>query len=152
MADEKHPGGRPTDFKEIYIDQVYKLALLGLKDEEIGLVFNVTEQTVNNWKNSIPEFFESLTRGKALADANVAHSLYQRACGYSHKAVKIMQYEGCPIEVEYTEHYPPDTPAATLWLKNRQGKIWRDKMPDGNSTVNITVNTIDYSKAKVDGD
>jgi hypothetical protein len=26
------------------------------------------------------------------------------------------------------KHYPPDTSAATLWLKNRQGAVWRDKV------------------------
>lgn len=35
------------------------------------------------------------------------------------------------------KHYPPDTAAATLWLKNRQPNVWRDKVetaltgPDG---------------------
>jgi len=42
-----------------------------------------------------------------MADAEVAEKLYQRACGYSHPTVKIMQYEGQPIEVEYIQHYPP---------------------------------------------
>ena len=25
------------------------------------------------------------------------------------------------------EHYPPDTPAASLWLRNRQPAKWRDR-------------------------
>jgi hypothetical protein len=24
-------------------------------------------------------------------------------------------------------YYPPDTGAATMWLKNRRGDVWRDK-------------------------
>ena len=50
----------------------------------------------------------------------------QRARGYSHPAVKIMQYEGRPIEVECIQHYSPDTQAASLWLRNRQPAKWRD--------------------------
>ena len=30
----------------------------------------------------------------------------------------------------YTEHYPPDTQAASLWLRNRQPRQWRDKVLD----------------------
>ncbi|MOA55620.1 hypothetical protein D3C78_1794470 [compost metagenome] len=41
------------------------------------------------------------------------------------------------VREEYVEHYPPDTPAASLWLRNRQPAKWRDKIqtehsgPDG---------------------
>ena len=31
------------------------------------------------------------------------------------------------IIVPYIEHYPPDTTAASLWLRNRQPNKWRDK-------------------------
>ncbi len=31
------------------------------------------------------------------------------------------------IVVPYTEHYPPDTAAAFIWLKNRQKQTWRDR-------------------------
>lgn len=131
MAAKKEPsrnrGGRPSKFKPEVLEQAEKLAKLGLTDAEMADVFGVTEQTFNNWKKARKGFFESIKKGKALADANVAESLYQRATGYSHPAVKIMQYEGVPIEVDYTEHYPPDTAAAIFWLKNRQPKKWRDK-------------------------
>jgi hypothetical protein len=55
-------------------------------------------------------------------------SLYHRACGYSHKAVKIFQHGGQTIEHEYIERYPPDTAAAIIWLKNRRPQEWRDRM------------------------
>ncbi|WP_429554773.1 terminase [Paraburkholderia sp. MM5477-R1] len=89
--------------------------------------FGVSEKTVNAWKKAHPEFLQSTTRGKMMADAEVADRLYQRALGYSHPAVKIMQFEGAPVVVPYTEHYPPDTPAASLWLRNRQPWKWRDR-------------------------
>jgi hypothetical protein len=90
-------------------------------------IFGVSEVTLNAWKGERPEFLKSITRGKISADATIAESLYHRALGYSHPAVKIFQYEGAPVEVEYTEHYPPDTQAASLWLRNRQPTLWRDK-------------------------
>ena len=129
MSEEKkkHPGGRPTDYRPEYNEQVYKLCLLGADDKRIADFFGVSESTINRWKVEYPEFRESLKDGKEIADSVIASSLYHRAKGYSHKAVKIFNDQGRALEVEYEEQYPPDTTAAIFWLKNRQPKYWRDK-------------------------
>lgn len=144
--------GRPTEYKEEYCVQVEKLCKLGATDKEIADFFEVTEQTINNWKSDYPEFFESIKKGKTLADANVADRLYQRAMGYTHDAVKIFPSGGeaedkdgnkvkGPLIVPYQEHYPPDTVAAIFWLKNRQKEKWRDKQEiDHRTPEGITVN------------
>jgi hypothetical protein len=135
-------GGRPTEYREEYVEQVEKLCKLGLIDKEIADFFEVEESTINNWKLSHPEFLEAIKKGKTLADANVANRLYQRAMGYTHDAVKIFPTGGetedsegnkvkGPLLVPYQEHYPPDTVAAIFWLKNRQRKKWRDKVETG---------------------
>lgn len=129
--------GAPTKYKEEYNEQVYKLCLLGAIDKELADFFEVDESTINNWKLDYPEFFESIKRGKRLADANVAHKLYNRAIGYEHEAVKIFNDNGQALEVPYTEHYPPDTTAGIFWLKNRQPEAWRDKVVQ---EVNVTEN------------
>ena len=120
--------GRPTEYQASYPETAYKLAMLGLTDEQMADFFGVTFQTIYNWHKAHPEFFEAITRGKVIADAEVAVSMYKRANGYSHPAVKIFLPPGAtaPIYAEYTEHYPPDTPAASLWLRNRQRALWRD--------------------------
>jgi hypothetical protein len=125
--------GRPSSFKEEYEAEAYKLALLGATDKQMADFWGVTEQTVNNWKNEHPGFFESLKRGKLDADANVAKSLYHRALGYSHPEMKVFQFEGQIIEHEVIKHYPPDTGAAMAWLKNRQPKTWRDRPDDDDN-------------------
>ena len=130
MAEEikKHPGGRPSDYKEEYNELVYKLCLLGATDKEMADIIGTSEQTLNAWKNKYPRFLESLTRGKEIADANVAKSLYHRACGYEHPETITASFQGQITDSrEIIKHYPPDTPAATLWLKNRQPSKWRDK-------------------------
>ncbi|TAL03716.1 MAG: helix-turn-helix domain-containing protein [Rhodospirillaceae bacterium] len=121
------PGGRPTLYRDEFPALAYKLGLLGLTDEELATFFEVHVDTIYEWDKVHPEFSEARARGKLPADAEVAAKLYHRARGYSHKAVKIFQYEGQPVEVPYTEHYPPDTQAATWWLKNRRSRDWKDR-------------------------
>lgn len=123
------PGGRPSDYCDEYVEQAYKLCLLGATDKEMADFFRVSESTLNLWKQEHEEFSESIRAGKVYADANVAERMYQRAMGYSHEAVKIFMPAGSsePVYAPYTEHYPPDTPAASLWLRNRQSGKWRDR-------------------------
>lgn len=129
--------GRPTDFREEYIEQVYKLSLLGLTDKEMADIFSTTEQTFNNWKKDYPEFFESIKRGKDIADSNVASRLYERAMGYEHDSEEIKVLSD-PETGSYVERvpvrkiYPPDPTSAIFWLKNRQPRIWRDKQEVDN--------------------
>jgi len=123
------PAGRPSSYKPEYAEQARKLCLLGATDKEMADFFGVCEQTILNWRKEHEEFLGSIARGKMDADANVADRLYQRALGYSHGAVKIFMPSGAdkPVFADYTEHYPPDTTAASLWLRNRQPDKWRDK-------------------------
>lgn len=125
---QKNPVGRPTKFKEEYIQQAFKLSLLGCTDKEMADVFGIAEQNFNEWKVRYPEFHESIKRGKAPADAVVAASLYERACGYSHDDVHISNFQGTITATPLVKHYPPDFNAASLWLRNRQPSKWRDRV------------------------
>jgi hypothetical protein len=121
--------GRPSAYRADYAEQAFRLCLLGATDIELAEAFDVTDTTINNWKHAHPEFLASIKRGKDEADAKVAQSLYRRALGYEHPAVKIAAdaKTGEHVMVPYTERYPPDTAAAIFWLKNRQRAKWRDK-------------------------
>lgn len=121
------PAGRPVKYKKEYAELAYKFALLGATDVQMAEFFNVTQATFQTWKKKHPELLESITRGKTQADAEVADRLYQRAKGYSHPEEKIFNNNGEIVRAETVKHYPPDTQAASLWLRNRQPKIWRDK-------------------------
>lgn len=140
MSEEKRPVGRPTKYKNEYAEQARKLCLLGATDAEMADFFDVDESTINNWKNDFPEFLESIKKGKLLADANVADRLYRRAMGYEAPDVDIRVVEGEIIQTPMVKYYPPDTPAAIFWLKNRQKAIWRDKVENevsGSLNMNI---------------
>lgn len=120
--------GRPSAYKPEYDEQAYKLCLLSATDAEMADFFGVSEQTFNAWKKAHPSFLESLTRGKGMADANVAERLYQRAMGYEHDDVHPSAYQGEVTLTPIRKYYPPDTQAASLWLRNRQPQKWRDKV------------------------
>lgn len=131
--------GRPSKFDKRFIDEAHKLALLGATDEEMAEFWGVTVKTLFNWRAENPAFLQATTRGKIIADAEMAKSLWHRGMGYSHSAEKIFNGQDGIVRASYTEHYPPDTQAASLWLRNRQPTKWRDRqetttqLVDGNN-------------------
>jgi hypothetical protein len=125
--------GRPTLYREEICDMARRLALLGLDDEEMADALNIDPATMTEWKADHPAFYGAIQRGRTNADGRVAERAYHRALGYRAPAVKIMQHEGKPIIVPYTEHYPPDTTAAFKWLQNRQPAKWKDRQEINHS-------------------
>lgn len=142
-------GGRPTKLKPEFIEQARKLAALGATDREAAEFFDVSESTLYLWKHTSEEFSEALKVGKETADQRVEQSLYRRALGYSHDAVKIMTVDGQVEAVPFVEQYAPDTTAAIFWLKNRRPDKWRDVKaqelsgPDGEK---LTINIVRYTE------
>lgn len=134
-------GGRPSKWKDEFVEQAKKLAVLGATDKEVADFFEVSEATINAWKLRYPEFLESLKVGKEHADSRVERSLFARAIGYRHDAVKIFNHQGEIITEPYVEHFPPDTTACIFWLKNRKPGEWRDKTEQevsGNVTLTLS--------------
>ncbi|WP_295885041.1 hypothetical protein [uncultured Thiohalocapsa sp.] len=100
-------------YRPEFCELAHRLALLGLVDDEIADVLNVSTRQLHRWKRAHPEFAEALANGKAPANAAVAAALYRRATGYVDETGK---------------HHPPDTVACIFWLKNRRPEAWRDKV------------------------
>lgn len=103
--------GRPKEPIEEKVDlqEVERLAGLGLTQEEIGYVLGVTGRTIRTYKQN-EQFSSALKKGKVKADLNVTRSLYRRAC------------EG-------------DVTAAIFWLKNRQPDRWNGSKPENNDVL-----------------
>jgi transposase-like protein len=121
-------GGRETAYKNEYTKTAYSMCLLGATDKELANCFEVSEQTINVWKNKHEEFNLALKQGKIEADSIVAQKLYHRAIGYEHPEIITASYQGQITDtMTVTKHYAPDPTAAIFWLKNRQPDKWRDK-------------------------
>ncbi len=142
--------GRPTLYDPKMDEQAYKLCLLGATLPEIAEFFGVAESTISLWMTKHEGFSEAIARGRMAADANVAGRLYERAMGYTHPEVHISTYEGEVIQTPITKHYPPDTQAASLWLRNRQPKKWRDRQelsgPDGGPIETKDISAIEVAR------
>ena len=92
--------GRPSLYREEFAEQARKLCLLGATDQELADFFEIDVRTIYDWKRTKPEFSQAIARGKMLADAEVAAKLYERACGYTHGAIKIYRADdGSVIKV-----------------------------------------------------
>jgi hypothetical protein len=159
--------GRPSSFQGAFCEQAEKLCRLGATDKDLAEFFGVTEQTVNNWKDAHPEFFEALKRGKVESDAEVADRLYQRATGFEWdeaqpiKVREVIYENGKRLkEVERVEVVmvhrvvPPDTTAAIFWLKNRRPADWRDKVTQehtADSTITGLLERIAINGRKLHG-
>jgi transcriptional regulator with XRE-family HTH domain len=151
------PAGRPSEYKKITerviptMAQIERMAAKGFTNSDFADVFGVDVSAIKQWMRDRPEFLAAIRRGKSKANKNVVKSLYERARGYKHKAVKIMQYEGSIIKEEYIEHYPPDTEAAKFWLKNREPEEWKDKqeIESTGSMVNANVDLTSVSTEKL---
>lgn len=139
--------GRPTVYKNEYVDQARALCRLGATETDLANFFKVTVVTIWRWRTKYPEFCSALKIGRDIADDRVESSLYHRANGYTYDTVKIFPPSGKrekPLIVPYKEHIPPDTTAAIFWLKNRRRLEWREK-PD--IEFNVSVNLLDLVNA-----
>jgi hypothetical protein len=137
---EKKRRGKATLFKPEYTEQVEKLCRHGSTDKDLALFFNVSVNTIDNWKKRHPDFFLALLKGKQEADANAAEALYRNAIGseyYENQPVKlkrkifddtgkIIRTEEHVQVVPLKKHSKPDTTAQIFHLKNRRPDSWRD--------------------------
>lgn len=124
--------GRKSAYKEEYARIAHNLCLLGAVDADLAFSFNVSQQTINEWKKKHPEFLESIARAKEIADSEIARSLYERAKGFEwteETAIKVKAGKDQErVEVVTVKRMvPPDTQACVVWLTNRQRRNWRQK-------------------------
>jgi hypothetical protein len=143
-------GGRPSSYRDEYAEQARKICEIGATDQEVADFFDVDVRTVYRWKHDHEEFCQSLKVGKAVADARVERSLYQKAIGYEQDEVKIFMPGGAtePVYAPYRAKIAPDTTAGIFWLKNRDPENWRDKVVQDHTSSDgsMTPKGIDATK------
>lgn len=133
-----------SKFKEFHVRTVFYLALLGMTDAQMAVVFDISVQTFMVWKNKFPSFMEAIKKGKEQADAQMVYSLYQAGIGYEHESEQIFcakekiydQVNGKTVLVKeipkivrapFIKKYPPNVKAALRWLEIRQPAVWSNR-------------------------
>jgi hypothetical protein len=125
--------GRPTLYKPEYAEEAHGHCLLGATNADLADVFEVAPRTIDNWIANILEFAKAVREGRAVADARVARSLYERAVGYHHTVEQTVLHRGEERKLTNTVHYPPDTGACIFWLRNRRRDLWGNQRPANDS-------------------
>ena len=122
--------GRPTKYNATFHPKLVEAyARLGMTDVQIAEKFEISEKTLNTWKQKYPKFLQSMQAGKEKVDDQVEAALLKKALGFDDPdAVKIFQYNGGIIEAQYVRKVDPDYNSIRLWLLNRRPKKWRDKV------------------------
>lgn len=120
--------GRAQNFTDKLQEVILNLYREGKTTDQVAQIIGVARSTLYLWQKDYG-LSDAIKDAKKVANDFVEASLFQRACGYSHKAVKIFynQKTGETVEHEYIQHYPPDPTAIIFWLKNRDPERWRDK-------------------------
>ncbi|MCR5863054.1 hypothetical protein LRS05_13370 [Flavobacterium sp. J372] len=135
-------------YNDDYPVQAYKLCLLGATNAELAGFFNVTKRTITTWKKFHSAFNDAITRGKKVADMEVAHSLYQATIDRiitTRQAIKCKEIyydeNGKRVEKERIEiinvekHVPACFRSQQFWLRNRNPKLWGGKFDDGDDVA-----------------
>lgn len=104
----------------------------GLTEEDIASNMGISVRTLARWKEKFRPICQAINNNKNLADARVENALYKRSTGCVLKetvVIRVKTPDGKVTETTKETHreIPPDTAAATFWLKNRQPKKYRDK-------------------------
>jgi hypothetical protein len=124
---------QPPKMDQINLEKVEVIASMGLTDEQIAVILEISRRTLNYWKKN-PEFGEALKRGKLKADFKVTQCLYKKATGYETLVKK-----GNKEVVAWT---PGDTTAMIFWLKNRLPEVWRDRQELNHKGLPRTIKVI----------
>jgi len=150
----KKKRGRGPKYIPEFCELAERACMLGAINADLARKFGVHLATIKRWMKKYPDFRASIIKGRETADEEVAISLYKRATGYSHPDVHISSYMGQVTITPIIKHYPPDTAAAFIWLKNRRPDLWRDKTDtkgddlDPATPVAVNINVKDCSKPK----
>lgn len=116
----RHKTGPKTEYDPALTPMLcYRLALLGLRNNEIAATLQIKLSTFTLWINQYDALKQKLNEGRRIADGQVAQALFKRATGFTVEDTFITLHNGKPVTVPTEKYYPPDTTAAIFWLKSR---------------------------------
>jgi len=115
-------------FRPEYCHTALQICQMGGTDLQLASALNASLTEIKRWQSKYPQFGEACRVGGEAAVARVVWSLYERATGYNHDAVRHdkVKKEGVDeiIVTEYVNHIPPDVGAIKYFLDNMDPENW----------------------------
>lgn len=129
MAKKVKKRGPKSKYDAVVYPQLCKwMARGGLTEIQIAAELGISYKQFKVWKLKYKEIGAALKQPKNFIDSLVEDSLLKRANGYEYEEVtEIDGPEGHTHKV-VKKQMAPDPVSCFFWLKNRQSKIWRDKI------------------------
>lgn len=127
--------GRPSKYDQKKTPRLAYLFIYGgATEQEICDHLSINSSIWQEWKGLYTELSEAIERAKDKGrDIEVENALLKRALGYevSEQTVETKIINGKPEPVSGSQrkrHVEPNTPAISLWLRNRRPDKWRDQV------------------------
>ena len=134
-------------WREEYVEMAHKLALLGCTYAQISNVLGISLSSFNDWMRRIARFRDAVLRGKTLADAEVAHSVYRTATGYEYEEeqASVSLKTGEVFKVTVKKFMPPNGLVGLKWLALRDKERWT-LVEKSERTLNLNVKSVDLAE------
>ena len=132
-------------FKNDFCRQVYYLAKLGARDEDIAEFFRIDVRMVDTWKTKNTDFMTSWIEGKMIFGMKIAETLGQRALGYDYVETEYAEHMSRSGQVRMlkktvNKHMPPDPACIFFYLKNQFRRSWADvNKTEFEATINVDI-------------
>ena len=138
MATAGQPGKYTTNVRP-KLELIFGWARNGFTDERIAHQCSVSNDAFQRYKKIYTELYDTLMLGRENCDAMVENALYKRAIGFSWvETTKEIKWNvkkkdwDFKVSKKVKKFLPPDTGAATFWLKNRKPLLWKDNPGTGS--------------------
>ena len=115
----------------------------GYNVSEVAELIGISEQTYFNWKTNYPSFFESEGKWKENAIEECVRTMVKLGKGYDLKETKVhWDKNGKRHTYDVVKQLPPNQKSLEFYLKNRDGKNWKDKVEHsiGEESKDFTLN------------
>jgi hypothetical protein len=137
------------NFDPAYCLIAEKLCRMGATDKELAEFFEITIEVLNAWRKDQPEFADAIVKGRLVADANVADSLYRSAIGYVQDVYDVRVVDDEVVTTVVKKYFPPDPTSMMFYLKNRQPVKWQTTLEEARKNTGKNGYIIVWPKNKM---
>lgn len=157
--ENKRKRGRPKKAKnkiDLYdalkigdkFDYIEDRLAFGMTESDLAASLGVARTTYYKWKDTKPEFYRAIERGKLGQIQLVENQLLKKILGYSVEETEELQdNDGNVMQRKVkTKFINPDTTSMIFYLKNRNPEEWKDRVENHNTggfEFDVRVNGLD---------